>query len=338
MELHYLSLLDVAEALRSREISPLELTRAMLSRIEALEPRLHAYALVTADRALAQAARAETEIGRGEYRGPLHGVPIAVKDIFNTAGVTTAAGMPLHDNHVPATDATVVRRLAEAGAVLLGKLQLTKGAFVTHHPSVIAPSNPWHADYYAGASSSGAGVATAAGLCFGSLGSDTGGSIRFPSAANGLTGLKPTWGRVSRHGVFALAESLDHVGPMARCAADAGALLQAIAGLDPLDATTLAAAVPDYLRGLDAGIHDLCVGIDVAYNETGIPAVRRTVRHVGQSDDHVAWRIHRAGHAPLVPVGRTAPGGGDADTGGPCLSTGHRMAPRPSWPVTGRIP
>jgi amidase len=276
-DLHYATLLEAAAALRSREISPVALTRALLDRIARLEPSLHAYATVTPERALAQAA--EAEIAAGHYRGPLHGVPIAVKDICDTAGVVTAAGMAILRDRVPTGDATVVTRLTQAGAVLLGKLQLTEGAFVTHHPSVTPPRNPWQGDHYAGASSSGSGVATAAGLCFGALGSDTGGSIRFPSSANGLTGLKPTWGRVSRHGVFALAESLDHIGPMTRSAADAGAMLGAIAGLDPRDPTTLAAPVPDYLAGLDAGVRGVRIGIDAAYNETGSdPAIVATVR------------------------------------------------------------
>ncbi len=171
-------------------------------------------------------------IGRRQILSQLHGVPIAVKDLCFTEGIATAAGMPLHRDFVPAFDATVVRRLREAGAVLLGKLQLTEGAFADHHPSIPPPVNPWHADHWSGASSSGSGVATAAGLCFGSLGSDTGGSIRFPSAANGTTGLKPTWGRVSRYGCFELAASLDHIGPMCRSATDAAIMLGAIAGLD----------------------------------------------------------------------------------------------------------
>src|SRR5256885_4595118 len=248
---HYATLLEVADAIRTRKTSPVELTRALLRRIDQLESSLHSYARVTPELALAHAGKAEAEIASGLYRGPLHGIPIAVKDICNTAGVVTAAGTVIHADHVPTFDATVVKRLTEAGAVLLGKLQLTEGAFVTHHPSITTPRNPWNADYYAGASSSGSGVATAAGLCFGSLGSDTGGSIRFPCAANGITGLKPTWGRVSRYGVFALAESLDHIGPMTRSAADAGALLGAIAGPDANDPTTLTALVPDYLAGLD---------------------------------------------------------------------------------------
>lgn len=266
---HYATLVEAAEAIRSRKISAIELTHALLDRIGRLEPALHSFATVTPELALAQASKAEAEIASGLYRGPLHGIPIAVKDICNTAGVVTAAGMAIHADYVPAVDATVVKRLADAGAVLLGKLQLTEGAFVTHHPTVTPPRNPWNADYYAGASSSGSGVATAAGLCFGSLGSDTGGSIRFPSSANGITGLKPTWGRVSRYGVFALADSLDHIGPMTRSAADAGALLGAIAGLDPNDPTTLSALVPDYQAGLDAGVRGLRIGIDAAYNEVG---------------------------------------------------------------------
>jgi amidase len=266
---HYATLTETADAIRSRKISPVELTKALLDRIAQLEPALHSYATVTPELASAQARRAEAEIAAGFYRGSLHGIPVAVKDICNTAGVVTAAGMAIHANHVPDFDATVVKRLADAGAVLLGKLQLTEGAFVTHHPTITPPRNPWNANYYAGASSSGSGVATAAGLCFGSLGSDTGGSIRFPCSANGITGLKPTWGRVSRYGVFPLAASLDHIGPMARSAADAGAMLGAIAGFDPNDLTTLTAPVPDYLASLDAGVQGLRIGIDATYNETG---------------------------------------------------------------------
>ncbi|WP_082711894.1 amidase [Burkholderia singularis] len=274
VDLHYASLLDVSALLRTREISPVELTETILARMDRLQPVLHAYATRTPELALRQARSAEAEIAAGRYRGPLHGVPIAVKDICRTAGIATAAGMPIYASHVPDHDATVVKRLADAGAILLGKLQLTEGAFAKHHPQVEAPRNPWNVDYYAGASSSGSGVATAAGLCFGALGSDTGGSIRFPASANGVIGLKPTWGRVSRYGVFPLAESLDHIGPMARSAADAGALLGAIAGPDPLDPTALQAAVPDYLECLNDGVVGLRIGIDASYNEAGAdPAI-----------------------------------------------------------------
>ena len=269
-DLAFLELLELSKQLQGGRVSPVEATRAELDRIQALDGTLKSYAFVMADAALAQARQAEAEIGRGEIRGPLHGVPVAVKDLCWTAGVPTAAGMTIHRDNIPAEDATVVRRLAAAGAVILGKLQMTEGAFADHHPAITPPRNPWGAEAWSGASSSGSGVATAAGLCYGSLGSDTGGSIRFPSAANGITGLKPTWGRVSRHGVFELAATLDHIGPMARSAADAGALLGAIAGADPLDPTATQDAVPDYLAGLDRGVRGSRIGYDPAWNEAGV--------------------------------------------------------------------
>src|SRR5277367_6507604 len=245
-DLHYLELTEIARRLHAREISPVEATTAQLARIERLDGQLKSYAHMMAEAALVQARTAEAEIMRGEIRGPLHGVPIAVKDLCWTRGVPTAAGMSIYKDFRPTEDATVVRKLNAAGAVILGKLQLTEGAYADHHPGIAPPVNPWNAAHWSGASSSGSGVATAAGLCYGSLGSDTGGSIRFPSAANGVTGLKPTWGRVSRHGVFELAASLDHIGPMARSVADAAAVLTAIAGPDPLDPTARHEPVPDY--------------------------------------------------------------------------------------------
>src|SRR5262245_42990099 len=192
-ELYYLDLTELTRRIRGRQLSPVEATRAQLKRIEALDGGLKTYALVMADSALEEARRAEAEIARGEIRGPLHGAPIAVKDLCWTKGVPTAAGSPIHRDFRPKEDATVVRRLREAGAIILGKLQLTEGAYGLHHPAVTPPVNPWNAAHWTGVSSSGSGVATAAGLCYGSLGSDTGGSIRFPSNANGITGLKPTW-------------------------------------------------------------------------------------------------------------------------------------------------
>ncbi len=269
-DLHYLELVEVGRRIRAGALSPVALTRAMLARIEKLDGTLKSYATVTADLALKQAEQAEAEIKRGAYRGPLHGVPIAVKDLCYTKGVPTAAGMEIHKAFKPDFDSTVVERFAAAGAVLLGKLQLTEGAFADHHPSIPPPVNPWHKDHWSGASSSGSGVATAAGLCFASLGSDTGGSIRFPSAANGVTGLKPTWGRVSRYGVFALAESLDHIGPMTRSAADAAAVLGVIAGADPNDPTTRQEPVPNYLAGLERGIRGVRIGVDRKLNTTGV--------------------------------------------------------------------
>ena len=261
-KLHYQEISRLAPLLRAGKLSPVELTEALLERVEKLDPRLHAYARVTADEARAAARAAEASIRRGDYLGPLHGIPLAVKDLFWTKGVVTAAGTTVHGGFVPAEDSTVVRRLRDAGAIILGKLQMTEGAFATHHPSIAPPVNPWGADHWTGASSSGSGVATAAGLCCASLGTDTGGSIRFPCAANGLTGLKPTWGRVSRHGTFELAAFLDHVGPIARSAADARILFNAIEGHDPLDPTSdspqprgRARAVA--LRGLTVGIESV---------------------------------------------------------------------------------
>ena len=271
-ELHYLDLLEVGRRIQARELSPVEVTRAQLARIEALDPALKSYATVTPDHALREARAAEDEIMRGDVRGPLHGVPIALKDLCWTRGVPTAAGMTIHRDFVPGEDATVTARLRAAGAVCLGKLQLTEGAYADHHPDITPPRNPWNAAHWSGASSSGSGVATAAGLCYGSLGSDTGGSIRFPSAANGITGLKPTWGRVSRYGVFELAATLDHIGPMTRSAADAGAMLGAIAGADPHDPTASQEPVPNYLAGIGRGLRGLRVGIDAAWNTTGTDA------------------------------------------------------------------
>jgi amidase len=267
---HYGSILDMAQRLRAKEISPVELTEHMLKRISVKDKQLKSYATVTAELAMKQAKKAEKEILRGRSRGPLHGVPIAVKDLCYTKGIATAAGMAIHKAFRPKFDATVVKRFADAGAILLGKLQMTEGAFAEHHPDITPPVNPWHRDHWPGASSSGSGVATAAGLCFAALGSDTGGSIRFPSAANGVTGLKPTWGRVSRYGVFDLAPTLDHVGPMCRTAADTGAVLGVIAGADGNDPTASPMPVPNYLAGLERGLNGLRIGVDPKYNRPGV--------------------------------------------------------------------
>lgn len=262
---HYLEISELAPLLKRRALSPVELVRSQLDRIESLDGRLHAYARVMAYEALAAASEAELEIGRGHYRGPLHGIPVAVKDLFWTRGVATAAGTTIHKGFVPVEDATVVSRLRAAGAIILGKLQLTEGAFATHHPAITPPVNPWGADHWTGASSSGSAVATSAGLCFASLGTDTGGSIRFPCAANGLTGLKPSWGRVSRHGMFELAATLDHVGPIARSARDAALLFEAIAGPDPLDPSSQLGVVVHEAPPRN-GLRGLRIGLDSAWN------------------------------------------------------------------------
>ncbi len=267
---HYLELLEIARRIHAQEISAVEVTRAQLDRIAGLDGQLKSYAAVMAEQALAAARQADTEISRGQIRGPLHGVPIAVKDLCWTQGVPTTGGMAIYRDFTPDRDSTVVKKLRAAGAVILGKLQLTEGAYAEHHPTVTPPVNPWHKAHWSGVSSSGSGVATAAGLCYGSLGSDTGGSIRLPSAANGCTGLKPTWGRVSRNGVFELAATLDHIGPITRSAADAGAMLGVIAGPDTHDPTAVQMEVPNYLAGMQRGIRGLRIGIDSRWNAAGV--------------------------------------------------------------------
>lgn len=277
--LHYLDLSDLAARIRAGAVSPVDVTRALLDRISRLDPSLNAYALVTAEDALAQAGAAEAEIKSGRYRGPLHGVPLAVKDLCLMAGHPAAAGMPIHRDRLSPEDSTVVRRLKEAGAIILGKLQMTEGAYSDHHSSILPPKNPWNASYWPGISSSGAGTATAAGLCYGAIASDTGGSIRWPCAANGLTGLKPTWGRVSRHGVFPLAPTLDHIGPMARSAMDCALILAAVAGPDQNDPTALTVTVPDYAGLAGAGAAGLRIGVDPGWNSDEVdPEVREALQ------------------------------------------------------------
>lgn len=268
--MHYLTLTEVGQHIARREISSLEATQALLARIATLEPELHAFALVTADLALEQARAADAEIARGLHRRPLHGVPVAVKDLCWIAGTPTGAGMAPGLRRIATEDATLVRRLKQAGAVLIGKTELSEGAYSDHHAAITPPANPWHDDYWTGISSSGSGVATAAGLCYGAIASDTGGSIRWPAAANGVTGLKPSWGRVSRHGVAELAASLDHIGTMARSAKDAGLLLGVIAGSDDQDPTALPEPVPDYLSLADDGVKGLRIGIDTDWNTADV--------------------------------------------------------------------
>ena len=268
--LHFQTITQVASLIESKQLSPVDLTESMLARISAVDGLYKSYATVMADRAMASARAAETAITSGSYLGPLQGVPIAVKDLCYTKGVPTMGGAKVLRDHLPDFDATVVEKLEQAGAVILGKLNLTEGAMAGYNPEFQIPLNPWNTERWSGASSSGSGAATAAGLCFGSLGSDTGGSIRFPAAACGTVGIKPTWGRVSRYGVLALAESMDHIGPMTRSATDAGIMLQALAGHDPNDPTSLTAPVPNMLEGLEEGIRGLRIGLDERYITQGV--------------------------------------------------------------------
>lgn len=251
---HYASLSNIARLIEAREVSPVDVTRQLLDRIAALDGGLYSYVTVMPEHALASARRAEAEIRGGRYRGPLHGIPIGVKDLCFTRGVPTSAGTKVLSDFVPDFDATVVSRLEAAGAIILGKLTLCEGAWAPYHPDLDVPVNPWDATRWSGVSSSGSGVATTAGLCVASIGTDTGGSIRYPSAANGCVGLKPTYGRVSRYGVIPLAESLDHVGPMARTVEDAAIMYEAMAGFDADDPTSLADPVGPVRSELARGI------------------------------------------------------------------------------------
>ncbi|MBI2822341.1 MAG: amidase [Acidobacteria bacterium] len=262
-DLARLSIRQAADLVRKKKISPVELTEACVGRIEQLNPVLNAFITVTAESALVQAREAEAEVQQGKWRGPLHGIPIALKDLFDTAGVRTTAASALFKDRIPKEDAEVVRRLKAAGAVFLGKLNMHEFAY--GGTSVVsyfgAVRNPWELDHIAGGSSGGSAAAVSAELCYGALGSDTGGSIRQPAACCGIVGHKPTYGLVSTRGVIPLSWSFDHVGPMTRTVGDAALMLQAMAGYDPEDVTSIEIRVPDYTAALRVKISSLRLGI-----------------------------------------------------------------------------
>jgi len=260
-DLAYASIAELGARLRARTLSPVELVEDLLSRIER-RAELGAFITVTAEAALAQAAEAAEEIAAGRYRGPLHGIPVSLKDLIETRGIRTTCGSRILATHVPARDAAVAARLREAGAILIGKTALHEFAYgvTTDNPHFGPTRNPWHVGRIPGGSSGGSGAAVAAGLGPASLGTDTGGSIRIPAALCGVVGLKPSYGRVSRHGVFPLAWTLDHVGPLTRTVEDAALVLQAIAGADPGDPTTLGQDVPDFGAAVHRPVRGLRVG------------------------------------------------------------------------------
>jgi aspartyl-tRNA(Asn)/glutamyl-tRNA(Gln) amidotransferase subunit A len=262
-DLTALSMAEAAAAVRRRAVSPVDLVQACLRRIEQHNDSLRAYITVSADRALAEAREMEVEQRAGRRRGPLHGVPIALKDNIDTAGVRTTGASQLFEQRVPTDDAEVARRLKRAGTILLGKLNLHEFAYggtstVTYYGTM---RNPWDRDRVTGGSSGGPGAAVAASLCYASLGTDTAGSVRMPASLCGIVGLKPTYGRVSTRGVMTLSWTLDHVGPMTRTVADAALLMNVIAGYDVLDPTTADVPVPDYLRALRAPTARLRLGV-----------------------------------------------------------------------------
>jgi aspartyl-tRNA(Asn)/glutamyl-tRNA(Gln) amidotransferase subunit A len=261
------TILELAPRLRRGEVSPLEVTRACLEQIERLNPKLNAFIAVTAESALFEARSAEAEIARGEWRGHLHGVPVALKDLINTAGVRTTAASALYKDRIPDCDAEVVRRLREAGAVIVGKNNLHEFAYggsslVSYFGDV---HNPWDLGRTAGGSSGGSAAAVAAGLCYAAIGTDTAGSIREPAALCGCVGLKPTYGRVSSRGIIPLSYSLDHVGPLAATVADAAIVLQAIAGYDPGDVASCDVPGADYVSALSESTKALRVGVPRAF-------------------------------------------------------------------------
>jgi aspartyl-tRNA(Asn)/glutamyl-tRNA(Gln) amidotransferase subunit A len=257
------SIRQISELLRAGSVSPVELIENCLANIKKLNPRLNAFITVTGELARAQARQAEAEIRRGDWRGPLHGVPLAFKDLIDTDGVRTTAASSLFKDRVPAQDAEVVRRLKAAGAVLLGKQNLHEFAY--GGSSMVScfgeVRNAWNPEYVAGGSSGGSATAVAAGLGYGAIGTDTAGSIREPAALCGVIGLKPTYGRVSARGVIPLSVSLDHVGPIARTVADAAIILQAIAGFDAGDRASVDIPVDDYLASLGKNVKTLRIGV-----------------------------------------------------------------------------
>lgn len=265
-----LTITKVATLIRKRQLSPVELTKALLARIGRLQPTLNAFITVTSDLALKQARQAEREISKGRYRGPLHGIPITIKDLFYTAGIRTTAGSKILRNFVPTENATVVDRMTAAGTILLGKTNLHEFAFgaTNVNPHYGPVHNPWDLDRVSGGSSGGSAAAVSTGLCLGSLGTDTGGSIRLPAAACGIVGLKPTFGLVPTNGVIPLSFTLDHVGPLCRCVEDAGLVLGVIAGQDGPGQSGL--------RRSGKGIRGLRVGVPKNYF---FDRLQREVRH-----------------------------------------------------------
>ena len=261
-ELPFLTASQLSRLIETKEVSPVEATEAYLDRIEAVDPKLNSYITVTGEQALEAARKAEHEIATSQHRGPLHGVPMAVKDQFNTAGIRTTGGSSILKDNIPDEDATVITNLKKAGAVMLGKLNMSEFAMaeIYNHPYG-TPRNPWDLERNPGTSSSGSGAATAASLCATSLGEDTGGSIRGPANFSGLVGLRPSHGRVSRHGVLGGSWSMDTVGPISRSVEDAAITIQAIAGYDPKDRYSWNVPVPDYRQALTGDIQGIKLGV-----------------------------------------------------------------------------
>ena len=278
-EIPFLSVAQLGSLIESREVSPVEVVESYLDRIDSLNSRLYAYLTVCSDQALQFARESERELSQGESRGPLHGVPVAVKDQLNTAGIRTTSGTPIFNDFVPDEDATVVAKLKSAGAILLGKLNMTEFGTTSLSHAFDTARNPWDLDRFTGGSSSGSGAATAAFLCATSLGEDTGGSVRGPAAWCGLVGLRPSWGRVSRRGLRPGMWSMDTIGPLSRTVEDCAITLYAIAGVDPKDAYTWDTPVPDYRAALNGDLTGKRIGVvkELLYADVVEPEVREAV-------------------------------------------------------------
>ena len=288
------SIAGISARIRRKEVSPVEITQECLRRIEALNLRLNAFITVAAESALAEARIAEQEIACGDWRGPLHGVPIALKDLIDTAGMRTTSASKLHENRLPAEDAPVVRKLREAGAVIVGKNNLHEFAYggsslVSHFGDV---HNPWDVARIAGGSSGGSAACVPAGMAYAAIGTDTAGSIREPASLCGCVGLKPTYGRVSVRGVIPLSASLDHIGPLTSTVEDAALVLQAIAGYDPDEVTSAYVPVADYLSTLRKGVKELRIGVARAYFFDELdPEVASAMEHALMGIETLAARI-----------------------------------------------
>ena len=300
------SISELAPRVRKKEISPVEITLECLSRIERLNPALNAFITVTADSALSEARAAEDEISRGKWRGPLHGIPIALKDLIDTAGVRTTSASALHENRVPREDAEVVRRLRQAGAVLVGKNNLHEFAYggsslVSYFGDV---HNPWDVKHIAGGSSGGSAASIPTGMCCAAIGTDTAGSIREPASLCGCVGLKPTYGRVPSRGVIPLSTSLDHVGPLAATVSDAAIVLQAVAAYDPDDITSSDVSLADYCSAVTADTKSLRVGVPRVYFFEDLDAeVASAMEHALRGIETLVQEVHEV--QLEVPADRT---------------------------------
>ena len=278
-DIPFLTVAALSELIKNREVSPVDAVEAYLDRIESLDGQLRAFVTLTKEQALEAAREAEAEIANGNYRGPMHGIPVAVKDQMYTKGIRTTGGSPVFNEFVPDFDATVIANLKSSGAILLGKLNMTEFATSGLSHNFDPPRNPWDQTRFTGGSSSGSGAATAAFMCAAALGEDTGGSVRFPAAWCGLAGLRPTWGLVSRYGVMPGVRSMDTVGPLARTVEDCALTLQAIAGHDPNDHLTNTDPPPDYRAALTGGVKGLRIGVvrELLYTDLVVEEVRESV-------------------------------------------------------------